>query len=250
MERLQKLIAQAGVTSRRKAEELIKEGRVTLNGEVVKELGTKASKQDTIMVDGNPITIEEKEYYVFYKPEGTISSVDDEKNRRTVVDYVDSNARIFPVGRLDYDSSGVLFLTNDGDFTQTMLHPSNGIDKEYEVKVKGFLRKPTSRKIERGGLRLDGEKTAPARIANVGYQKEKETTTLSITVTEGKYRHIRRVFESVGHPVENLKRVRFGVVTLDGLAKGQIRPLKPHELKRLNVLAMQNRQAKNKTKKK
>lgn len=248
MERLQKLIAQAGVTSRRKAEEMIEQGRVQVNGEVVRELGAKANKSDAILVDGRPITIEEKEYYVFYKPEGTISSVDDEKNRKTVVDFVDTNARVFPVGRLDYDSSGVLLLTNDGDFTQKMLHPSNRIEKEYQVTVKGFVRKPTSRKIERGGIRLDGDKTAPSKVHHMKYNKEKETSTFNFTVTEGKYRHIRRLFESVGHEVIKLKRIRFGIVTLDGLAKGEIRMLKPHELKQLNVIAMRNQQ-KNKQKK-
>ncbi len=247
MERLQKLIAKAGVTSRRKAEELIKEGRVTLNGEVVRELGTKATKDDVIAVDGRLIEIEEKEYYVFYKPEGTVSTVDDEKNRKTVLDFIDTNARIFPVGRLDYDTSGVLILTNDGDFTQKMIHPSNGIEKEYEVTIQGFLRKHTSRKIERGQIRLDGKKLAPSKIRNVQYNKEKETTKLNFIVTEGKYRHIRRVFEEVNHPVIKLKRLRFGIITLDGLAKGDVRLVKPHELKQLHVIALRNRQ---KTKKK
>ncbi len=241
MERIQKIIAQSGLCSRRKAETLIEEGRVKLNGDVVKTLGTKASYKDTISVDDKPITIEEKEYYVFYKPEGTISTVDDEKNRRTVTDFIDTSARIFPVGRLDYDTSGVLILTNDGDFTQRMIHPSNRIEKEYEVTVKGFVRKPTSKKVERG-IRLDGQKTAPARIYNMTYMKEKETSKFNLVVTEGKYRHIRRIFEHLGHDVIKLKRIRFGIITLEGLSKGEARLLKPHELKKLHVIAEKNRQ--------
>ena len=242
MERLQKLIAQAGVTSRRKAETLIIEGRVKVNGEVVKELGAKASKSDQITVDNRPLELEEKEYYVFYKPEGTISTVDDEKNRKTVMDFIDTSARIFPVGRLDYDTSGVLILTNDGDFTQKMIHPKNEIEKEYQVTVQGFSRKQTSKKIERGQLKLDNKRLAPSRIARVEYNKEKETTKFHFIVTEGKYRHIRRVFEAVGHPVIKLKRIRFGIITLDGLPKGQVRTIKPHELKQLHVMALKNRQ--------
>ncbi len=241
MERLQKLIAKSGVTSRRKAEELIKEGRVSVNGEIVRELGTKASKDDKITVDSRPIEVEEKEYYVFYKPEGTISTVDDEKNRKTVLDFIDTNARIFPVGRLDYDTSGVLILTNDGDFTQKMIHPKNGIEKEYEVTVQGFLRKHISKKVERG-IKLDGKKTARSKINNVQYNKVKETTKFNFTITEGKYRHIRRVFEEVGHPVLKLRRIRFGIVTLEGLSKGNARLLKPHELKQLHVIALRNQQ--------
>jgi len=247
MERLQKLIAQSGLCSRRKAETLISEGRVKVNGEVINTLGSKASYKDTITVDGRPISIEEKEYYVFYKPEGTVSTVDDEKNRQTVVDFIDTNARIFPVGRLDYDTSGLLLLTNDGDFTEKMIHPSSGIQKEYEVTVEGFLRKPTSRKVERG-VKLDGEKTKPAKILNVEYNKEKETTKFNFIITEGKYRHIRRLFENFEHPVTKLKRVRFGSVDLGGLSKGEVRILKPHELKQLHVEALHNRQKKKKKK--
>ena len=241
MERIQKLIAQSGLCSRRKAESLIEEGRVKVNGEVVMTLGTKASYKDTISVDDKPLVIEEKEYYVFYKPEGTVSTVDDEKNRKTVIDFIDTSARIFPVGRLDYDTSGLLILTNDGDFTQRMIHPRNRIEKEYEVTVKGFFRKPTSKKVERG-IRLDGEKTAPARIHRVEYNKEKETSKFNLVVTEGKYRHIRRLFEHFDHEVIKLKRIRFGIVTLDGLSKGDVRNLKPHELKQLHVIAMKNAQ--------
>lgn len=241
MERIQKLIAQSGLCSRRKAETLILDGRVKLNNHVVTTLGTKANHDDIILVDGKPITIEEKEYYVFYKPKGVISTTDDEKDRKVVLDFIETSARIFPVGRLDFDTTGVMLLTNDGDFTQKMIHPKHEIQKEYQVTVEGFLRKNTSHKIEKGVF-LDGQKTAPAKITQVQYNKAKETTRLHFIVTEGKYHHIKKVFENEKHPVIKLKRIRFGIITLEGLKEGDVRPLKPHEIKQLHVLAMKNRQ--------
>ncbi|MFW6298768.1 MAG: pseudouridine synthase [Bacillota bacterium] len=235
MERIQKLIAQSGLCSRRKAESLIEEGRVTLNGETVRTLGTKATRNDTITVDGTPLTYEEKEYFLFYKPEGAVSTTDDEKNRRTVLDFIDTQARIYPVGRLDYDTSGALLLTNDGDLTNALTHPKNNIEKVYQVTIKGLLRKDTSRKIARG-ITLDGERTKRAKIHDVSYNTDKETTRLTFIVTEGKYHHVKRVFEAMGHPVLKLKRTRFAILTLEGLKKGEYRRLTPHELKKLKLL--------------
>ncbi len=239
MERIQKRIAQSGLCSRRRAEKLILEGRVKVNGETIKTLGTKAEQSDVITVDNKPIRIEEKEYYVFYKPKGVISTTDDEKDRKIVLDFVDTSARIFPVGRLDFDTTGVMLLTNDGDFTQKMIHPKHEIEKEYQVTVEGFLRKATSKKIEKG-LFIEGKKTAPAKISQVTYNKTKEKTRLHFIVTEGKYHHIKKVFEQMGHPVIKLKRIRFGIVTLDGLKEGEVRILKPHEIKQLHVLAQKH----------
>lgn len=235
MERIQKLIAQSGLCSRRKAETLIEEGRVALNGETVTTLGTKADRKDTITVDGAPITYEEKEYFLFYKPEGCVSTTDDEKNRRTVLDFIDTTARVYPVGRLDYDTSGVLLLTNDGDLTNALTHPRNHIEKVYQVTVKGLLRKETSKKITRG-IMLDGEKTKRSKIHDVSYNTDSETTRLTFIVTEGKYHHVKRVFEAMGHPVLKLKRTRFAILTLEGLKKGESRRLTPHELKKLKLL--------------
>lgn len=240
MERLQKVIAAGGVCSRRKAETLITEGRVRVNGEVVRELGVKVSSNDVVSVDGKKVDREPPVHYVFYKPEGCVSTTDDELGRKTVLDFIETDARIFPVGRLDYDTSGVLILSNDGNFTQNMLHPSRRIEKEYEVTIEGFLRRETSLKIEKGFV-LDGEKTARTRIRNVKADKKKATTKLNIVVIEGRYHLVKRLFENFGHTVKKLKRIRFGIITLDGLARGDVRLLKPHEYKQLMHLAKQSK---------
>lgn len=236
MERLQKVIAASGVCSRRKAEELMLQGNVKVNGEVVKELGTKVSKNDTILVHDKPLEPFEPIHYVLYKPEGCISTTDDEKGRKTVLDFVPTKERIYPVGRLDYDTSGVLLLTNDGEFNQMMIHPSSHIEKEYQVTVKGFVRKETSRKLERG-IKIDNVRTKRSRITKVEYNKRTESTRLHLTITEGKYHQVKRMFEAVDHEVTKLKRVRFGIITLDGMSRGDVRLLKPHEYKQLVHLA-------------
>lgn len=236
MERLQKVIANSGLCSRRKAEEMMLAGRVTVNGETITTLGFKVRKSDEITVDGKPLSYEEPEYYVLYKPTGCLSTVQDEHGRRTVLDYVQTEARIYPIGRLDYDSSGVLLLTNDGAFANLMMQPNSQIEKAYQVTIKGFLRRATSDRLERG-IKLDGVKTKRAKISQVEYIKVSENTQLTIVITEGKYRQVRRMFESVGHPVLKLKRIRYGIVTLENLAKGDARRLKPHELKHLHQLA-------------
>jgi len=161
MERVQKIIANSGYCSRRKAEELITAGKVKINGVIVKELGTKASLKDIILVNGKVITREEKVYYVLYKPVGYVSTTDDEKGRKTVVELVPSDKRIYPVGRLDFDTSGLLLLTNDGDFTNLMTSPKNHVEKEYRVKLAGLLRKEESTTICRG-IKINGVLTKKA----------------------------------------------------------------------------------------
>lgn len=232
MERLQKVIARSGITSRRKAEDLITQGKVKVNGVVIKELGTKVTNRDVIQVNGKTIKQEEFVYYVLYKPEGYVSTTDDEHDRRKVTDLVPTGKRIYPVGRLDYDTSGVLLLTNDGSFTNKLTSPKHDMEKEYEVKMKGFLRKEESAKLCRG-IKIDHYVTKKAIIKNVSYNKKNETTKATIIITEGKYHQVKRMFEAVGHPVLKLKRVRFGTVTLDGLKKGEYRVLKPYEFKQL-----------------
>ena len=232
MERLQKVIARSGITSRRKAEELILQGKVKVNGSIVKELGTKVTLKDVIQVNGKTIKQEEFVYYVLFKPEGYVSTTDDEHDRRKVTDLVPAGKRIYPVGRLDYDTSGVLLLTNDGAFTNKLTSPKHDMEKEYEVKMKGFLRKEESAKLCRG-IKIDHYTTKKAVIKNVTYNKKNETSKATIIITEGKYHQVKRMFEAVGHPVLKLKRVRFGVVTLEGLKKGEYRVLKPYEYKQL-----------------
>jgi len=232
MERLQKIIAQRGYTSRRKAEQLIVDGKVKVDGKIVTELGTKVPKNAEIIVEGTKVESVNKVYYVLYKPEGFVSTTDDEHDRKTVVDLVPADLRVFPVGRLDYDTSGVLLLTNDGEFTNMVTSPSSHIEKEYQVKMRGFLRKEESSKVCKG-LKIDHYVTRKAKIHNVTYHKKTETTTANIIITEGKYHQVKKMFEAVGHEVIKLKRVRFGTVTLDGLSKGDFRLLKPHEKKHL-----------------
>lgn len=240
MERLQKVIANSGYCSRRKAEEFISQGKVKVNGEIIKELGTKVNKKDLITVNGKTITAQDKVYYVLFKPEGYVSTTSDEKDRSTVLDLVPNDKRIYPVGRLDYDTSGVLLLTNDGEFTNLMTSPKHKVEKEYRVKMKGFLRKEESLRLSRG-IEIDGYKTKRAIVKNVEYNKKNETSHATIIIKEGKYHQVKKMFEAVGHPVLKLKRDRFGVVTLDGLKKGEFRRLKPHEIKQLKNLANDNK---------
>ncbi|MCK5388207.1 MAG: rRNA pseudouridine synthase, partial [Candidatus Izimaplasma sp.] len=212
MERLQKVIANSGYTSRRKAEDLITAGKVKVNDKIVTELGTKVTSKDIIYVEGKLIQREEKVYYVLYKPEGYVSTTSDEFGRKTVLDLVPNSKRIYPVGRLDYDTSGVLLLTNDGDFTNQMTSPKNHVEKEYHVKLEGLLRKEESTLICRG-IKLDTYKTKKAKIKDVKYNKKNLTTLATITITEGKYHQVKKMFEFTGHKVLKLKRVRFGIVT-------------------------------------
>lgn len=232
MERLQKVIANSGYCSRRTAERLIEEGVVFVNGEKVTTLGTKVSSSDVVSIKGKTLVREDHVYYVLYKPVGYVSTTNDEKNRKTVLDLVDTDKRIYPVGRLDYDTSGVLLLTNDGEFTNKMTSPKYKVEKEYVVTMKGFLRKEESKQLSRG-IKLDTFTTRPAIIKDVTYNKTKETTQATIILKEGKYHQVKRMFEAVGHPVTKLKRVRFGVVTLAGMKAGEVRLLKPYERKQL-----------------
>lgn len=237
MERLQKVIAQAGIASRRKAEKLIAEGKVKVNGQVVTELGTKVSVTDKIEVEGIPLLEEEKKYFLFYKPRGVISAVKDDKNRKVVTDFFKHvSQRVYPVGRLDYDTAGLLLLSNDGEFTQLLTHPSHQIKKTYVAKVKGMPLREALKKLERGIVLEDG-KTAPAKVKLQTADKSKNTAIIEITIHEGKNRQVRRMFEAIGHPVLKLKREKFAFLELRGLNAGEYRELTPHEVKRLKVLA-------------
>ncbi|MCM3114677.1 rRNA pseudouridine synthase [Neobacillus sp. MER 74] len=238
MERLQKVIARAGITSRRKAEDLIKERRVKVNGKVVTELGLKVSASDRVEVDEIQIEKEEPVYFLLYKPRGVISSVNDDKGRKVVTDFFPHlKERIYPVGRLDYDTSGLLVLTNDGEFANILMHPKNEIDKVYVAKVKGIPLKENLRKLERG-IRLEDGKTAPARVKLLSADNKKQTAIVEITIHEGRNRQVRRMFEAIGHEVVKLKRERYGFLTLSGLRTGDARELTPHEVKQLRALGM------------
>jgi 23S rRNA pseudouridine2605 synthase len=238
MERLQKVIAHAGVASRRNAEQLIVEGKVRVNGKVVTELGTKVSESDKVEVNGLPLEREEPVYFLLYKPTGVISSVKDEKKRKVVTDLLPNiEQRIYPVGRLDYNTSGLLLLTNDGEFANNLMHPKYEIDKVYVAKVKGI---PTSEALAklRKGVTLEDGKTAPAKVRMLSSDKRKNTAIVKLTIHEGKNQQVRRMFEAIGFPVQKLKREQYGFLNLRGLNPGDFRELSPHEVKQLRHLAV------------
>lgn len=231
--RINKYIAHAGVASRRKAEELIKQGLVTLNGQVVTELATTVKSGDRVEVEGQPIYNEEKVYYLLNKPRGVISSVRDDKGRQTVVDLLPQvKERIYPVGRLDWDTSGLLILTNDGDFTDKMLHPRHEIDKVYVARVKGLASKDNLRPLTKG-IVIDGKKTQPARYRIVKTDREKNRSVVELTIHEGRNHQVKKMFEAVGLMVDKLSRTRFGTLDLSGLNPGEARRLNKKEISQL-----------------
>ena len=237
MERLQKVIAHAGVASRRKAEQLIIDGRVTVNGKVVKELGVKVGPNDKVEVNGVPLQSEAPVYYILNKPRGVISAVSDDKNRKVVTDYLpEVTERIYPVGRLDYDTSGLLLLTNYGEFANLLMHPKHEVDKHYVAKVKGIPFREQLKKLQYG-IKLEDGMTAPAKVKVISVDKKKNTSIIQIIIHEGRNRQVRRMFDAIGHPVMKLKREQYGFLTLQGLATGDARELTPHEVKKLRVMA-------------
>jgi 23S rRNA pseudouridine2605 synthase len=234
-ERLQKIIAAAGLASRRKAELLILEGRVTVNGQIVTQLGAKADlEHDHIKVDGKPVRLSPKKIYILLnKPRQVISSVADPQGRIKVTDLVDVHTKIYPVGRLDYNTEGLILLTNDGAFAKVVSAAGKHLPKVYHVKVRST---PDSSALEslREGLRLrSGVQLERCRIAPL---KERANSWYEVTLTQGKNRQIRDMFEEIGHPVLKLRRVRIGFLTDKGLAVGQFRRLTPDEVKRIKAI--------------
>ncbi len=229
MERLQKVIAASGVASRRKAEELIKDGKVKVNGKVITELGTKVDSKDTIEVNNKIIEKELKEYYLLNKPRGVITSTSDDKGRKTVIDLIDTTARIYPVGRLDYDTTGALLLTNDGDFANILTHPKNSIDKVYLAKLNGIIKGEHINKLK-DGVMLDNVLVKPSRVKLKKVDATKNTSMVEITIHEGKNHEVKRLFESVGFLVDKLTRERIGIFNLEGLKSGEYRKLTTKEV--------------------
>lgn len=237
LERLQKRIASSGYTSRRKAETLITDGKVKVNGQVVTELGTKVSNSDTVEVEGIKLEQEDKIYILFNKPAQVITSVSDDRGRKVVTDYFkDIETRIYPVGRLDYDTSGLLLLTNDGEFTNLMTHPRYHIKKKYVAKLKGYLMREEVKALEKG-IELEDGFTQPAQVKVKNQDKDKNTTLVEITISEGRNRQVRRMFEHFGHQVSKLTRIQFGSLDIKGLNAGEGRVLTPHEVKTIRHLA-------------
>lgn len=235
MERLQKVIAQAGICSRRKAEELILEGKVKVNGKTVDVLGTKVSGSDDITVNGKKIDKEQKVYYVMNKPKGCVTTVkDDVEGRRTVMDYLPSDVRVYPVGRLDYDTSGVLLFTNDGKFANQMMHPRYHLPKTYEINLQGILTDDDIKTL-RKGFSYNGETFAPAKVFVREKDYSRDRMLLDLTIYEGKNHQVKKMMEALGKSVRRLNRSRFGFVTVEGLKPGEYRKLKPYDVRKLEA---------------
>lgn len=236
MERLQKILAKAGVASRRKAELLIQEGRVQVDGTTITEMGFQVKKGSVVTFDGKRLAGENKVYFVINKPKKVLSTVNDDRGRPSVIDLVESTERIYPVGRLDYESTGVLILTNDGEFAHELTHPRFHLKKVYEVRVKGVMSTTQIKQMEQGIL-LDGIMTLPAKVVVTHKDFEKSLTEFKITLVEGKNRQIRRMAEALGLSVVRLHRAKFGIVDVKDLPAGQYRRLKPMEVKQLRQLS-------------
>lgn len=233
MMRLQKYLAICGVASRRTAEKMIADGKVCVNGITVREMGVQVDEEhDTVLVEGTEIHPEGEKHYIAYnKPIGEVTTVTDPEGRATVMDkFRDYPVRLFPVGRLDYDSEGLLLLTNDGDLMNRLLHPSHEVSKTYLTKVSNQV---TNEEIIhlKNGVMIDGRLTSPAKVRLI--RTEAFCSVLLVTIHEGRNRQVRKMFEAVGHQVVHLKRVGFGPVSLDDLPSGQWRPLTNEELKKL-----------------
>lgn len=235
MERLSKVIAASGIASRRKAEELIEKGLVKVNGKVIREQGVKVDDSDIIEVNNHVLKKELKEYYLLYKPRGIVTTTSDEKDRKTVVDLIDTTKRIYPVGRLDYDTTGILLLTNDGELTNILTHPSSNIDKVYVAKVRGLIGKSQILSLEKGVV-IDGVRTSKSKARILKYDKKTDSSYVELIIHEGRNHQVKKMFEAIGYDVLKLKRERYAFLTLDGLKSGEYRKLSIKEVKKLYSL--------------
>jgi len=236
MERLQKVIANSGYTSRRKAEELILKGKVRVNGSVVKELGIKVDGNDIIEVDGATINRDiPRVYYLLNKPRGVITSVSDDKERKTVIDYINTDERIYPVGRLDYDTTGALILTNDGELANLLTHPKNQIEKTYIAKIEGILDKDGINSLKKGVV-VDNKKVEIKNFKVKEKNFEKNTSLIEITIIEGRNHIVKKIFETLKHPVIRLTRTSIAFININDLKSGEYRKLSIKEVKKLYSL--------------
>lgn len=232
MERLQKYLSECGVASRRKCEEIILNKKVKINGKIIDELGHKVSDSDYITVNDIEVKKKEKEYYILYKPEKVICSVKDEKNRTTVIDYINTNEKIFPIGRLDYDTSGLLLLTNDGELANMLTHPSHKVEKKYLAKIDGIINLKDIYMLE-NGIVLDGIKTKKAKAKIQKIDKKNKKSFVELTITEGRNHQVKNMFGALGYKVLKLKRTNYDFLTLKNLSIGQSRKLTIKEIKKL-----------------
>lgn len=225
--RINKYLAACGIASRRECDKLIADGKVTVNGKIA-QIGLDVNADDEVKIDGKPVTVKKNEYYILNKPKGYLSTVNDDKGRKTVIDLLPENiGRIYPVGRLDYDSEGLLILTTDGELAQHLMHPSNEVPKTYLVKIEGTLTENALNPI-RSGIEVDGYVTKKCKAHIV--ETNKNYTKVHITITEGKNREIRKMFAAIGKEVMLLKRIKIGEITLRGLDRGAYRKLTKEEI--------------------
>ena len=233
MERLQKVIAKSGLCSRRKAEEYIKLGKVYVNGEKITELGTKVSYNDAIEVNGEMIKVsEDKVYYLLNKPRAVISTVNDDLGRKTVIDLIDTDKRIYPIGRLDYDTTGLLLLTNDGELANTLMHPKFNVEKKYVAKLNKFFEISDLKKLEQG-IMIDKIKCIPTRVKIKTNNREKDFSIIEISIIEGRNHIIKRIFNELGYLVDKLSRVEYAFLNINNLKSGEYRELTIKEVKKL-----------------
>ena len=235
VERLQKYLSNCGVASRRKSEELILEGKVKVNGNVINTLGYKVDDKDIVTVNDVEIKKSEFVYYLLYKPEKVITSVHDEKGRITVVDLINTKEKIYPVGRLDYDTSGLLLLTNDGNLTNLLTHPSHNVEKTYYAKIDGIINIDEVKELEKGIL-LDGVKTKKSKIRIDKIDKKNNKSYVEITISEGRNHQVKNMFMYFNHKVLKLKRTNYSFLNLNGLKVGEYRKLSIKEVKKLYSL--------------
>lgn len=236
MERLQKYLSSCGVASRRKSEELILQGKVKVNDKIIMELGFKVCEKDKVFVDDIEIKRSEKLYFLLYKPEKVICSVKDEKGRKTVIDLINTKEKIFPVGRLDYDTSGLLLLTNDGTLSNLLTHPSFSVEKTYSAKVEGIINQKEIKELE-NGIILEGIRTKKAYAQIKKIDKKNNKSYVDLTITEGRNHQVKNMFLSIGHKVLKLKRTNYAFLDLKGLSIGEYRTLNIKEIKKLYGLS-------------
>ena len=236
LKRLQKRIAEQSDYSRRKAEELIIEGKVSVNGKIIQELGYKVTDKDKIEIEGVALNNNEKKYFILNKPEKCVSTVSDDKGRKTVIDFIKTKAKVYPIGRLDYDTTGILLLTNDGDFANLLMHPSSNIEKVYSAKIDGIMTLADIKELKQGVV-IDGYKTKECRVKVRKVNNKSNTSIIEIGINEGRNHQVKKMFKALGFNVLKLDRIRYGILTIENLKRGESKELSKKDVSRLYVLA-------------
>lgn len=236
LKRLQKRIAEQSDYSRRKAEELIIEGKVSVNGKIIQELGYKVTDKDKIEIEGVALNTNEKKYFILNKPEKCVSTVSDDKGRKTVIDFIKTKAKVYPIGRLDYDTTGILLLTNDGDFANLLMHPSSNIEKVYSAKIDGIMTLADIKELKQGVV-IDGYKTKECRVKVRKVNNKSNTSIIEIGINEGRNHQVKKMFKALGFNVLKLDRIRYGILTIENLKRGESKELSKKDVSRVYVLA-------------